>query len=59
MRGRPYGRIIFWVIRVKVWQAFVIVLGVTALAIILIFTITTLYLNVLNQQALSSMYQMQ
>jgi len=59
MRGRPYGRIIFWVIRVKVWQAFVIVLGVTALAIILIFTITTLYLNTLNQQALSSMYQMQ
>jgi hypothetical protein len=59
MRGRPYGRIIFWVIRVKVWQAFVIVLGVTALAIILIFTITTLYLNVVNQQALSSMYQMQ
>jgi len=59
MRGRPYGRIIFWVIRVKVWQAFVIVLGVTALAIILIFTITTLYLNVVNQQALSSMYQIQ
>ena len=46
-------------VRVTRWQTFLIILGLLAAAIVLTLVVTAVYVNMINAQALKSLYSQQ